>query len=196
MKIILESLHSMILIEQLSGVNVKKIFYILVPLSCVIAYCTIALYSLSESNIEDIIICSSNNETHYIPDGICELYLLNYRATENDIQFLETRSGLAFLFGIQNENKRYNYLEYFLSKGISIDALNSVDGLSPLHAAVVLNDLKLVEYLLDKGASATQIDKNYGLTPLELLQKLNVGNNPMDRDAIAKILSSASDKSK
>jgi hypothetical protein len=64
-----------------------------------------------------------------------------------------------------------------------------------LHAAVVLNDLKLVEYLLGKGASTTQIDKNYGLTPLELIQELNTGNEPMDRGSIAKILASASDKS-
>jgi ankyrin repeat protein len=154
-----------------------------------------AVYSLSESNVEDIIICGTNDDTHYIPDKACELYLFNFRTSENDIQSLESGAGLAFLFGIQDINKRYVYLEHFLSKGASIDALSKVDGLSPLHAAILLNDLRLVKYLIDKGANTSQIEGNDELTPLTFLQKLEKNNKLIDRTPIAKVLTSIYSKS-
>lgn len=153
------------------------------------------MYSLSENNVEDIIICGTNDDTHYIPNKVCELYLFNFRTSGNDIQSLELGAGLAFLFGIQDINKRYIYLEHFLSKGTSIDALSNIDGLSPLHAAILLNDLKLVKYLIAKGANTSQTEGNYELTPLSFLQKLGKNNNLIDRTPIANILISTPSKS-
>ena len=168
----------------------KKLIFILASLSSVVIYFITAAYSLSESDIEDIIICSTNNDTHYIPSEACELYLFKFRAEEGDIQSLESGAGLAFLFGIQDIHQRYIYLEYFLFKGISVDAPSHIDGLPPLHAAVLLNDIKLVKYLLHKGASTKQPEKNYGLTPIEFLHKLNENNHLINREPIAKILTS------
>ena len=143
----------------------------------------------------DIIICGTNDDTHYIPNKACELYLFNFRSSGNDIQYLESGAGLAFLFGIQDINKRYIYLEHFLSKGTSIDALSNIDGLSPLHAAILLNDLKLDKYLIDKGANTSQTEGNYELAPLNFLQKLDKNNNLIDRTPIANVLTSISSKS-
>jgi hypothetical protein len=189
-------LQLMNLIDRLFGVNVKKTLYIFIPLFCVIAYFSVALYSLTGSGIEDIIICSSDEgEAHYIPSVLCERYLLNYRATADDVQALESNAGLSFLFGIQGDSKRYLYLDYFLSKGVSINALSNVDGLTPLHAAIVLNDVELVKYLLNKGANPTQVDKNYALTPLELSQKLDKARDPIKRSAITDLIFAVAAKS-
>ena len=127
----------------------RSIFF---SLSLFVIYSITAVYSLSESTVEDIIICGTNDDTDYIPSKVCELYLFNFRTSGSDIQYLESGAGLAFLFGIKDVNKRNIFIEYFLSKGISIAALSNIEGLSPLHAAILLNDLTLVEYLIDKGA--------------------------------------------
>ena len=172
----------------------KKSLYIFIPLSLFVIYSITAVYSLSESTVEDIIICGTNDDTHYIPSKVCELYLFNFRTSGSDIQYLESRAGLAFLFGIKDVNKRNIYIEHFLSKGISIDALSNIDGLSPLHAAILLNELTLVEYLIDKGASTNQAEKNNGLTPLGFLQTLDKNNHLIDRTPIRNLLTSINSK--
>ena len=173
----------------------KKSLFIIIPLSFLILYSITAIYSLSESNVEDVIICSTDNGTHYIPNKACELYLFNFRSSDDDIQYLESGAGLSFLFGIKDRNKRYIYLEHFLSNGVSIDAQSNIDGLSPLHAAILLNDLKLVEYLIGKGANTAITEKNHELTPLDFLQKLNENNNLIDRTPIKRFLTSIDYKS-
>ena len=173
----------------------KKTLFIIIPLLFLILYSITAAYSLSESNIEDIIICSTNDDTHYIPNKGCEFYLFNFRSSKNDIQYLESGSGLAFLFGIKDINKRYIYLEHFLSKGMSIDAQSNIDGLTPLHSAILLNDIKLVKYLIEKGANPMQTERNHALTPLSFLQNLNKSNNFINRAPIENFLTSINSKS-
>ena len=173
----------------------KKTLFIIIPLSFLILYSITAAYSLSESNVEDIIICSTNDDTHYIPNKGCEFYLFNFRTSKNDIQYLESGSGLAFLFGIKDINKRYIYLDHFLSKGMSIDTQSNIDGLPPLHSAILLNDLKLVKYLIEKGVNTMQTERNYELTPLSFLQKLNENNDFIDRAPIENFLTSINSKS-
>ena len=147
------------------------------------------LYSMSKGDIEDIVICAVNEESHYIPAGVCEYYLLNYRGTEEDVQFLESRSGLAFLFEISDKSKRQAFLEYVISKGISIDKRSSIDGYTPLHAAIVHNDPELVAFLLEKGASPDQKDQEHHLTPKEFVKYLSQKNPSTDRSAVLSVLS-------
>ncbi|WP_041394420.1 ankyrin repeat domain-containing protein [Photobacterium profundum] len=171
----------------------KKSVFISVPLLCFVLYLSMALYSLSTSAIDDIIICGTNDDTHYFPKGVCEYYLFNSRLTSEDILTLEANSGLAFLFGIQDKSQRYAYIKYFLSEGVSINAISTVDGLSPLHAAIIRNDSKLVGFLLQNGASLSQKESNYGLTPFDFLIFLSEKNSNVDRNDVFEVMSNASE---
>ena len=173
------------------GVELKKLtIYLLLLLS--VGYSSVALYSLINSDIEDVIICSTDENTHYIPSDACEYYLLNYRADEGDIESLESGAGLAFLFEIKDIDKRDVYIKYFISKGIKVNTLSHIDGLSPLHSAILLNDFGLVQLLMDKGASITIKEKSHGLTPLEFIHKLSEKNAQIDRQLISELLTSIS----
>ena len=76
-----------------------------------VGYSSVALYSLINSDIEDVTICSTDDNTRYIPSDVCEYYLLNYRADKGDIESLESGAGLAFLFEIKDSPKETS--EYF-----------------------------------------------------------------------------------
>lgn len=141
----------------------------------------LGIYSMSKSDIEDLIICSTNSDSHYIPTGICELYLVNSRGTVDDIKFLESRSGIAFVFEISDETKRSSLLEFLISKGVNVNKVSSIDGYYPLHSAVIMNDHFLVSYLIDKGAQLGVKDRDRNLTPVELLKYLQKNSPEIDR---------------
>ncbi len=144
--------------------------------------------SMIKGDIEDIIICSTNNESHYIPSPICEYYLLNYRLTEEDIKFIESGAGLAFLFNISDNSKRHILLEYFISKGVSINKPNNIDGLTPLHAAILMSDESLVKYLIEKGADPLELDRDNKLTAMQYVELLIKKAPDVDRKNIQIIL--------
>jgi len=161
-------------------------FLILTPLSII----GLAIYAMSTENIEFVVINATNEETSYIPSSAYEYYLLNFRLTEEDIQYIENRAGLNFLFGISEQNKKYKFLKYFISKGVSINKPSAFDGLPPLHAAILLNDEGLVKFLLNNGADINKKDANYKLTPEEFVEFLRQKKSTIDRSSIAKIISS------
>ncbi len=159
---------------------------VIIPLSVI----GLVIYAMSTDDIEGIVICATNDDTHYIPSSLCEFYLLNYRLTEEDIEFIEGRSGLSFLFEIQDKNKRYNLVKYFISKGVSINKPSTIDGYPPLHAAIINNDPDLVKLLLNNGANIKQKDSSYNLTPEEFINFLLQKQPSIDRRPINKIISS------
>lgn len=165
----------------------RIIFSVLVLLPLIVF--GFGVYSMSKGDIEDIVICAVNEESRYIPATVCEYYLLNYRGTDEDVRFLESRSGLAFLFEISDKAKRRMYLDYFISKGVSIDGQSSIDGYTPLHAAIIHNDPELVTFLLKKGASADRKDQEHHLTPKEFVEYLSQKNPSTDRSAVLNALS-------
>lgn len=144
---------------------------------------------MSQGDIEDIIIDATNDETSYIPADIYEYYLFNYRGSKDDIEFLDSGAGLSFLFGIDDRSERYQYLEYFISKGASLDKPSSIDGYPPLHAAIINNDAELVAFLLSKGASPDQRDKQHNLTAKEFANYLGHANPDVDRNMVLNVLS-------
>ncbi len=158
----------------------------LIPLSII----GLAIYAMSTDDIEGIVICATNEETSYIPSSACEYYLFNFRLTEEDIKYIESRAGLNFLFGISDNDKKYKLIEYFLAKGVSVNKPSSIDGLPPLHAAILDNDEELVLFLLNNGADILKKDAKFKLTPEEFIEFLQQKKNTIDRSVIKKIISS------
>jgi len=161
-------------------------FLILVPLSIM----GLAIYAMSTDDIEGVVICATNDETNYIPSSVCESFLLNFRLTEEDIKYLESRSGLSFLFEIQDENMKYKLIKYFISKGVSVNKASVIDGYPPLHAAIINNDNNLVTLLLNNGADIHQKDTNHNLMPNEFVEFLLHKQPNINRSSIKKIISS------
>nr|WP_275113907.1 ankyrin repeat domain-containing protein [Psychromonas antarctica] len=175
------------------GLIVKKIAYVITSIVvCVCLYFGTVLYVLDKSHIEDVIICATSDDAYKIPTGFCNLYLVNYRVTKSDVRSLEEGIGIAFLFNLRDENLRYQYLDLFINNGASIDFVNHIDGLSPLLAAVMINDQNLVEYLLAKGADVSKKDNKFELSPVDFInllsEKEKSRNAEVDRSAILKLL--------
>jgi len=169
---------------------------ILILISTILTLVTgMGILSMTKGDIEDIIICSTNSKSHYIPSAICEYYLLNYRLTGEDINFIESGAGLSFLFHISDKSKRYMFLEYFISKGVSIDKPSAIDGLTPLHAAILMNDTELVVYLLDRGANPLKLDRDNKLTAIQFLDLLIKKSPNVNRKNIQDILLTYKDTS-
>lgn len=146
-------------------------------------------YSLSQDNIENLIVCSANKEASYIPCKICEYYLINFRGSKADIDFLSKGAGLGFLVNIDNKQLRIKLFEFFLSKGMDINARSNIDGLTPLHAAILINDHELVNYLLMKGADKNITDRDKKLTANAFLDLLNQKRSDIDRKIVQQLLS-------
>jgi len=144
--------------------------------------------SMSKGDIEDVIACSLGEGTHYIPESLCKYYLYNYRANDSDINYLQMRSGLNFIVNILNVKERNKLLKYFISKGLDINKQSNVDGFTPIHAAILLNDEKLVSFLLANGASLSVVDKTYMLTPIQFVKLLIEKKPSIDRNAVLALL--------
>jgi len=144
--------------------------------------------SMSNSDIEELIVCSSNNESSYIPQSLCNYYLINHRGTKGDVQLLESRSGISFVFGVVDEKKRNKLFDFLVEKNIDINKVSSIDGFSPLHAAVLEKDEKLVKKLLELGADKSIISTSANQTALIMAKKLQ-GDGQGDYKEIIKLLS-------
>ncbi|MBN4080607.1 ankyrin repeat domain-containing protein [Beggiatoa alba] len=121
-------------------------------------------YAIKTLTINELIICTSNNEAFYIPQAVCEYYLINYRGSKEDIHDLENGNGLSFVANIDDLDKRYKLMDYFISKGLDVNGVSKIDGLTPLHSAILLNDPDLVQYLLSKRADPLTAERNNGMT--------------------------------
>jgi len=143
---------------------------------------------MSKSDIEDLIICSSQNNSHYIPQDFCKSYLFNFRGTKRDIQNLESRSGISSIFGLNAEHDKETLFNFLVSKNININKISPIDGFSQLHAAVLENNKSLVEKLLKSGVDKSVISSSTNNTALELAQQLQLRGQE-DYSEIVNILS-------
>jgi len=140
--------------------------------------------SLNSYDIEEVIICSTNNESHFISSKLCSYYLFNYRGNKNDIYQLSQTSNLNFLVSIQDKKQRKSLFDFFIKNGSDINGISHIDGLTPLHSAILINDAELVKYLLSMHADPTIIDKNNHLTAIQFLNLLTSRNPEVDREKI------------
>lgn len=148
-------------------------------------------YAVKTFSISELVICASTNEAFYIPESVCEYYLINYRGNKDDIKKLENGAGLSFVANIKDPIKRYKFLNYFISKGLNINGASKIDGLTPLHSAILLNDPDLVQYLLSKGADPLKTEHNNGMTAYEYIEFIvsKDTKNLINRDSVKNILS-------
>lgn len=83
---------------------------------------------------------------------------------------------------------RYKLFEFFLSKGMDINARSNIDGLTPLHAAILMNDHELANHLLKKGADKNMTDRDNKLTANEFLDLLNHKRPDIDKKTVQQLL--------
>lgn len=100
------------------GVMVKKIFLLALIIPFIVV--VLAIYSISTLNIQQLVICSSDDNAFYIPKNICKYYMYNYRGSSEDINVLEKNYNISYLFSTQNANEKYNEIEFFLKKGANV----------------------------------------------------------------------------
>lgn len=144
-------------------------------------------YSLHDSDIEDLILCASDANTHYIPGDVCRWYLETWRVDSEDLVYLESRSGIMFVFGLEDKKMRLNMARLLIRRGARLNYTGRIDGLTPLHAAVLLNDAELAKLLLDHGADLSMKNKA-GLDVVAFLEKLKRKQPNVDWSGVEKII--------
>jgi hypothetical protein len=176
----------------------KIITYTLVIL--ISAYFSLACYSLSKSDIEELIAYCLYPENNHYPPGLPQFYMLHFRGSENDLELLKSHSGLGFILNSASESrdKIIKYVAFFLEKGFDINSVG-FDGFTALHGAILFNHPDDVSFLLKRGADKSVrvgysrvYGKNektnlYGMPPLELATYLSE-NDGQDRNQIIRML--------
>lgn len=146
------------------------------------------IYTMTRYNIENLIVCSTNEKASYIPAFACETYLYHFRGHGTDLAFMKKRTGLNFLVNVEDPLKRRRLFEFFIGKGMDVNAVSNIDGLTPLHAAILLNDHELVHFLLKNGANKLVRERTNGLTPLEFLGQMDAQFPGIDRSRLRQAL--------
>jgi len=147
-------------------------------------------YDMSKMDAETIILCSLDEGGIRIPSKLCEYYLLNYRDHKKDVNELASGAGLSFILTADNEEK-YKIADSFIAYGLGVDGINHYGkyNLTPLHSAVLSNDVEMVKFLLIKGASLDIKPPSINMTPLEFAESLQKKEPSVDRSQIIQILS-------
>ena len=153
------------------------------------------LYAMSQMEMDHLILCSANETGTRIPGSLCEYYMLNHRMNEEDIKQLSDGAGLEFILNLQNPEK-YELAKIFIANGLDVNGINhySDKDITPLHAAVLYNDVERAKFLIDQGANVAIRSKGYGMTALELARKLHQQQGSENRTEIINILSAASSR--
>lgn len=151
-------------------------------------------YLLSKMSVFELVLCSADEGGILIPGTVCEYYMKNYRSGEEDIQEL-AKGGLEPILNLDNEKKKYELAEFFISKGLDVDGMNHYhykrkNDSTPLHNSVIYNDPERVRFLIDQGAdpeAKSQYHNN--MTPLELAQNLESRFPDRNMEKIIQLLS-------
>lgn len=143
-------------------------------------------YAVASMDIEELILCASDDGGFSIPAPMCKSYLLNFRGTEEDINVLEAGAGLAYALSAPGTTDRFEISRFLIEQGLDVNSRNHYTSLklTPLHSAVLDNDAAAVSFLLENGAdrSARTVDK--AMTPLEFAELLEAKDPATDRSAV------------
>lgn len=135
------------------------------------AYLVGAYVILHRSTLQELAACSSGEGGFRIPAVVCDQYARNVRGDPEDIKQFETATGIGGLFDLP-ENKRREWLAFVLDRGAGVNEASPIDGLTPLHAAILRNDAHLVRFLLQHGADPSLPDRQHHMTAREFAAEL------------------------
>lgn len=162
----------------------KVIYAVFALLALGLLFAHVALLRMS---IENLIVCAATDDAFRIPPPVCMHYLRNATDSE-DADQLDARAGLAYAFSIPDIDTRRTVMMRLLEIGVDIDTPSGIDGLTPLHSAILLNDPALVRFLIDHGADAGVRDSARHLDARGYLEFLQEREGGADRSAIAAVL--------
>jgi len=130
-------------------------------------------YTIHRMDIADLIVCSLTERESIIPNKFCEYYMINYRMTPEDIDFLDEGPGLDFVLNGTNPRK-YKIAKILIVKGLDVNGINHLlsKGISPLYSAILSNDIKTVKFLINNGADTRLVGNDYDITALEFAKTL------------------------
>lgn len=148
------------------------------------------VFDITEMDSESMILCTSNEGGIFIPSKVCEYYMFNYRDITKDVEELTKGSGLVFILNGKNKEKKYKIAEFFILKGLDVNGVNHYGdyNLTPLHGAVLSNDVGMVKFLLKHGADIKIKPASINMNPLEFAQSLQKKEPSVDRSKIIKLL--------
>lgn len=151
---------------------------------------SLMLYDVSKMNTETIVLCASNEGGILIPSKACEYYLYNHRNIKTDVKEIFNGAGLSFILGSENTETKYKIAQFFITNGLDVNGINHYGeyNLTPIHAAVLFNDVRMVNFLLKNGASLNIKPHSLNMTPLEFGLTLQKKEPSIDRRKIIKIL--------
>lgn len=169
----------------------KKIFFWCAG-GLFLALTGLMIFDMSRMDIESLILCSTKEGGIRIPSKLCEYYMLNYRMNKRDIEELSKGAGLEYILNGEN-SKKYEIAEIFILNGLDVNGINhySDRDVTPLHAAVIYNDLERVKFLIRHGADMHIKSEGYGMTAIELAKELHGENGKENRSEIIQVLSDA-----
>jgi len=172
----------------------KKIIVMLILL-VPISWCGLAIYVMSQQSIEDLMLCTTQDNAIRIPKFMCNTYLLHFRGSQAEIRKMEQTMGLPL--EIDDEKQLFKYLDFLIGKGYNINQVSPLTGFTALHTAVLQIKPEVVSYLLEHGAdpnipSGEQAGQGTlsHLTAIELAQRLQQNNKSSDLPVIIQLLAS------
>jgi len=146
----------------------------------------LAHVSLSRMDLQRLVACAATNNASRTPSPVCRFYLEHVADSEDAAQ-LAAGPGLAYTFGIDDQPTRRAVMERLLELGVDINAPAGTDGLTPLNAAILLNDAELAGFLLARGADPQARDA-HGHNADDYLDLLREQDGMTDRSALSTVI--------
>lgn len=148
------------------------------------------LHNVSKMDTETIILCASNEGGIHIPSKLCEYFLYNHRDIKKDVSELSKGAGLIFILNGNNEEMKYKLAEFFITNGLDVNGINHYGdyNLTPIYAAVLFNDVKMLKFLLKHGADISIKPPSINMTALDFARTLKSKEPSIDRSKILEIL--------
>lgn len=169
------------------GLTVRPLIYGAATVALIVSG---SLAALSTLTIRELVLCAATDEVLMIPRPLCRTYLDHF-TTQQEADELDAGPGLAFSFAIPDANDREAVIKRLLSIGVDIDRSAPIDGLTPLNAAVLANDARLVAYLIENGAKLDNPDQAHQQNAQQFAERLQQQNPAVDRSEVTALLKSA-----